>query len=1695
MIDPSLNQPRKGRPLEVAIVGMACRFPGAGDLFEFWKNIVAGRDCTGEVPIERWDPAVFFDLDSTANDRVACKRGGYLDATTGFDPTRYGIMPLAVEGGEPEQFLILDAARSALDDAGLTEGVPDGRRVEVVIGRGNYFNRGNLTRLQHGRIVAQTLGILRALHPEWTEGDIEAVRADLKASLPPFEAATIPGQITNATAGRVADRLDLSGASYVVDAASASSLVAVDLASRALVERRADLAIVGGVYLQPDVDFPMVFTRLGALSRRGQARPFAGSADGTLPGEGVGVVVLKRLADAERDGDRVYAVIQGVGLASDGRGAGLAVPSARGHARAIRSAYRSSGIDPASVDYLEGHGLGVPASDRAELRALRAVFPRPGRGQRSLGAVSALIGHAMPAAGMAGLIKTALALHHRLLPPSSSADDPHPLLRDSDSPFALNPVARPWTHGDTTHPRRAGVNAFGFAGINAHALLEEHPRSADGPTPGCMLDWETEAILLGADDRAGWIELARALIDWLDTGENNRVPLKDLAATLNTGQRDFPVRVGMVVESTTELRERLSGLVERLTDPKCRSIRDARGTYFWDEPLAGPGTLAFLFPGEGSQYPGMLADLCPHFPELRKVLDTSDRLALERNQKTLPSDELFGRNLGVPEGLWEIETAVNVVLSSQWALYQLLTMLGLRPAAVVGHSSGEFLALAAAGVIETDRTLEDRLGDLGSVLGDLESAGLVPGASLVAVAADRARVEAACLETGGSVGIAIDNCPHQVVVAGDAVDVETVSAKLRAQGALLEALPYQRAYHTPRFAAALAPIREFFDGLPLKAPTVPVYSCAVAGPMGENIETIRRLAVEQWVSPVAFRSTVEAMHADGVRLFVEVGARGNLTGFVEDTLRGRPHFAVAANVARRTGITQLNHLVAALYAQGVSIRPDHLYARRRPQQIDLATDFQSPRPGVPLAIGFPEMMLSEALVERLRNRSRSGSNHLHLADSHSSGKNGKVTTNGYHEPTSRIVETLRRASESVETHAPAHVVNRAFGTSSPVIEPTDETLLNYFKTMDAFLETQRQVMAAYLGAREASDQTRVLETPASQGAEPISLVVEEILLASSEAPASTVEIRELLLEEVSRRTGYPREMLDLNYDMEGDLGIDSIKRVEILGELHSQGAVPDGTEMEKLSRCRTLGQIVALLDRTVSATAPLKKWVGEIERHVPGRELVAVRWLDLLDDPVALHHTLGGRRLSAIDPGRLGLPVVPFTVMAELLAQAAAVLVPGKVVIGLKDVQANRWLTYEEREPVALEIKAERDLSRPDEVRVAVRNRGSRNGRMSSGEEPTVTGLVVLGDRRERGPLAPAFTLQEAGACRFTAEELYRDQWLFHGPALQALTRVGLSSPHGIEGTLRVLPRRKLLPERLWPTLHTDPIVLDAFTHLLGCWGLDKKAGEEGDLIFPLRLADLRIYDPDPPEGSSVECRIRVVEITRHRVKVEAHLVGPDGHVWMAISGWEDWRFYWPGRYRDVFRQPDSFFVGEPLPLPGARTKDAGRVCAVWLEPPADMARPVWRDVLEWVQLSPGERLADHALGEVDTARIWPRIAAKEAARRLWLDQGKPAVYPADLEIQPIPRASPGSALCLSPIDRICLRSRRPTPKASQWPSHRLTTTPRLASGLSGWTTATKSRPACAVLGRRHDSVKIARPSRLTVRPERSSFGQEPVKR
>jgi hypothetical protein len=427
-------------------------------------------------------------------------------------------------------------------------------------------------------------------------------------------------------------------------------------------------------------------------------------------------------------------------------------------------------------------------------------------------------------------------------------------------------------------------------------------------------------------------------------------------------------------------------------------------------------------------------------------------------------------------------------------------------------------------------------------------------------------------------------------------------------------------------------------------------------------------------------------------------------------------------------------------------------------------------------------------------------------------------------------------------------------------------------------------------------------------------------------------------------------------------------------------------------------------------------WVGEVRRLVAGFEIEAAYLLDARSDPIAEHHTLGGRRVSALDPTLKGLPVLPFAVMAEMTAQAAALVVSsGLVLTKLEGVRAHKWVRYEDS-PVVLELRGRREPA-PDmqgeRVRVGLFNRGPDE--RADAPRPVFEAVAVF-DGSAPPPPAGAWDLVDPRPSRFTAESLYGEQWLFHGPAFRALVEVGEISASRIDGVLRVLPWEPLLGPGRPASLHTDLIVLDSFTHLLGCWGLDHLA-DRGDVVFPLRMEELQLFGDRPPVGTDVACRIAIEEIQRHRVRVAAEIVRPDGTVWMRLRDWEDWRFHWPSRYRDVFRQPRDVFLGEEL-----STNDPDSVAkVVWLAPPADMGRPVWRDVLEATQLGPAERAEHLARGGPEdrrSHRLWGRIAAKEAARRIWLAEGRRPTYPADLTVIADQRGRPILTRVDDPGDR-----------------------------------------------------------------------------
>ncbi|MBH1932965.1 polyketide synthase dehydratase domain-containing protein [Streptomyces sp. AV19] len=854
----------------VAVVGMAVTLPGAGDLGTYWRNLVDGVDAITDFPAERWHP-----------EGLACRRGGFVDGLVDFDPAAFGIMPTAVRGTEPDQLIALRTAAAALADAhGALPG--DRTRVGIVLGRGGYLTPRTARLGQRVRTSAQLVRTVREVMPGIDEERLGLLRTAFLEALGPYSPGDGLGLVPNFAASRVANRLDLRGPAYTVDAACASSLVAVDHAVTELARGRCDVMLAGGVHHCHDATLWSVFTELGALSPSQRIRPFHRDADGMLLAEGTGIVVLKRLTDARGAGDRVYALVRGVGIASDGRTASLITPDPAGQARAVRLAWAEAGLDPTApgaLGLLEAHGTGTPGGDATELAVLAEVFGRQGgEPDAVIGSVKSMIGHTMPAAGAAGMIKAALAIHHGVLPPTLHCDVPHPALPATR--FRPTPTARPWEAG----ARRAAVNAFGFGGINAHLVLEEPPGPARGRTSPARRAVVTE--------RERVLRLAA------------RTP-QDLAALLDTDDAALramdacgsgPARLAIAGPGARQLA------LARKATAGGRLWGGRGGLWFAPEPLLGPGggRTAFLFPGLEAEFSPQVDDVARHFGAERP---STGQLRV-------------GDVGGHTAALFDVGELLTAALDR----------MGIRPDAVAGHSAGEWTAMIAGGIFRADRP--------GAVLRDAVTGRLrLPALTFLALGAPAARIEEVLPGFPGVV-LSHDDAPHQCVVCGPRNQLEALAARLGGEGVLGRILPFRSGFHTPMLAPHLDALRDALPRLAVHPARTPVWSGTLAAPFPDDEAGIRELFVRHLLEPVRFRQLTEAMHAAGFRAFVQVGT-GQLPALVGDTLAGREHLAVTANSPRRSGLSQLDRVAAALWTAGLEPDFTALGERRATPGLDL----------------------------------------------------------------------------------------------------------------------------------------------------------------------------------------------------------------------------------------------------------------------------------------------------------------------------------------------------------------------------------------------------------------------------------------------------------------------------------------------------------------------------------------------------------------------------------------------------------------------------------------------------------------------------------------------------------------------------------------------------------------------------------------
>ncbi|WP_164929476.1 type I polyketide synthase [Gloeobacter violaceus] len=1056
-------------PIEpVAIVGMAALFPKAATVGDFWQNIVDKVDAVSEAPAS-W-ARHYFDPNSKEQDRIYTSKGGFLGELAEFDPTEFGIMPNTLDAAEPDHFIALKLARDALADAGYLDRPFNRKKAGIILGHGVYVNRGHMAMLQQTLVLDQTMDTLRRVCPELGEEALAAVHRALRKSAPAFNAEVVPGMVPNVITGRIANRLDLMGPNYLVDAACASGLIVVELAMKELASGRCDLVLAGGVQASLPPQYNMAFCQLGALSRT-NIRPFDRAADGNVMGEGCGILVLKRLADAELDGDRIYAVVRGVGSSSNGKALGMLAPRLEGEVLALEEAYSLTGIDPASVDLVEAHGTGIPVGDRTEMEALAQVYgaregdlPRVG-----MGSVKSMIGHCIPASGAASFIKMALALYHKVLPPTL-LDAVNPELGVEKTPFYLNNATRPWVSANQ-RPRRAGINAFGFGGINAHAILEEH--TPTGPDTVLHRRWPSELVVFAADDRPGLIaKIERTLV------VHPTLPLAQIACNQAAGTAgDY--RLAVVAKDRADLHKKLRQAVEKLKEPGRVRLR---GGVMYGEVTSemADAQTAMIFPGEGCQYPNMLADLCLHFPVVREWFDFLDS-ALGADRPHPPSRYIFPPPTAIDEqvqeqthrAIYQMELAVASVATASMALYELLQQFEIKADVMVGHSTGELTSLVASGVVRlTDRSqMMEKLLLLNGLYQRLEQMNIVPRGALLAVGAVKSDdLQQVLADLEGRLHLAMDNCPNQVVLFGDEQAVTQASERLQASGAICSRLPFDRAYHTPLFEEAGKVLRGFYDALDVGPGHTPLFSCASVGLFPDDPEGIRTLGERQWPSRVRFRETLETLYSQGVRHFVEVGPSGNLTGFVDDVLKGRDYKAVPVNSQRKSGLEQLQHLVGQLFVSGKHVSFAPFYSRRGllPQP-PAPGEAQPKRRGRVLDLTLPHMELPPDFVLPERQAPAVPV------------PAPKATTNGSHPPS---LTSLTAAPAPVSTLAPSQeppvaalatlersvpIAEDPPNVPAPIQAPANghdlgaaAVIVDHFALMQEFLASQDRMLSALL---------------------------------------------------------------------------------------------------------------------------------------------------------------------------------------------------------------------------------------------------------------------------------------------------------------------------------------------------------------------------------------------------------------------------------------------------------------------------------------------------------------------------------------------------------------------------------------------------------------------------------------------------------
>ena len=958
----------------IAVIGLAALMPDAPNIDTFWQNIIDSKVSIRDIKEGRWPGPIshFYRKGGPGENRegFTYSKIGALVEGFEFDWRRWRQPPGTLPQIDPCQLWAVAVAADAIEQAGYDGESKDIDRTRcgVVFANALGGENRNLSNIRvwsnHTSEVAKKHGM--------PMNNLEAFTNELVEGAPRIDEDTMPGELANVVSGRVANLLDLQGPNHAMDAACASSMAAVLDACRLLQTRQVDVMLAGATDRTMDPATFSKFSAIGALSPT-HSTPFDARANGFVMGEGAGVLLLKRLSDAISDGDEVHAVIRGIGGSSDGRGKGITAPSQRGQVQAIARAYNQAGYSASTVELVEAHGTSTKVGDATELSTLSLLWDGLPHGDHvAVGSIKSQIGHLKAAAGIAGIMKSVMALHHRTIPPSAGFETPNPTVEWNEIPFFVPTEARDWPQPEG-HPRRAGISAFGFGGTNFHVALEgyepEYHRQLasswdqrwqayseakstpskstdvssifDGQARPSMTHEELKAVeggmLLLSSSSMEELKASLGSLNFEGATFDEDPKGIRLSNTLHEASKGFDassaIRMAIVATSWAEFSKRCALALKAMDDEDKWGFLQAQGVLLTkDAPLHAKAKVAHMYPGQGSQYVGMTHDLYQRYTAVQQVWAQADDTMTEVLEGETLSSFVLRSNLSKEEQaeaehkLKQTEYTQPAMLTADLAIERALNDHGLHPDMVAGHSLGEYAALMSAGILDMDgalRAAAARGTEMGAV--EIDDKGL-----MASVSAPYPEVEAIINSIDGYVIAANKNSPKMTVIAGETAPVKEAMAAFEAKGFQSMPLATSHAFHSRIVAPANEPLRRFLESLEIRWPTIPI-TANVDGefyPMNpsttEDLDASKQAVLSklalQMASSVEWTTQIQTMYEAGARAFVEVGPKRALSMFAVQILEDQPHLPVMTNHPKQGGIASF---LTALATMALAGRPVH----------------------------------------------------------------------------------------------------------------------------------------------------------------------------------------------------------------------------------------------------------------------------------------------------------------------------------------------------------------------------------------------------------------------------------------------------------------------------------------------------------------------------------------------------------------------------------------------------------------------------------------------------------------------------------------------------------------------------------------------------------------------------------------------------